>query len=279
MAGPLRIAIAQSRIDRDIRANGREIRGLMRRAVAGGARLVQFPEGAASGYAKSEIASWDEVDWPALREELEETAALAGSLGLWVVLGSAHPLTVPHRPHNSLYVIADTGALAGRYDKRRCSHTEITDWFSPGQAPLTFVVDGFTFGCAICIEIVFPELFAECEALGVDAVLVSAYAPHPSFNTLARGHAAATCLWIGLANPAQCSRDLPASLIGPNGAALAEGCRNGEPDLVFGTLDRSDPAFDIALEKARPWRRTARLGEIYESRRVDDPRSRDRAGF
>lgn len=279
MAGSLRIAIAQSRIDRDVRANGREIRGQMRRAAAGGARLVQFPEGAASGYAKSELTSWDQVDWPALREELEETAALAGSLGLWVLLGSAHRLTAPHRPHNSLYLISDTGALAGRYDKRRCSHTEITGWYSPGTAPLTFAVDGFSFGCAICIEIVFPELFAEYEALGVDAVLVSAYAPHPAFSTLARGHAAATCLWIGLANAAPCGRELPASLIGPDGAVLAEAGRDGEPGLVFGTLDRGDPAFAIALEKARPWRRTARLGEIYEERQVDDPRSRDRAGF
>ncbi len=177
MAGALRIAVAQGRIGRDVRANGREIRGLMRRAAAGGARLVQFPEERrplATPSPRSPPGT--SVDWPALREELEETAALAGSLGLWVVLGSAHPLTAPHRPHNSLYVIADTGALAGRYDKRRCSHTEITGWFSPGAAPLTFAVDGFTFGCAICIEIVFPELFAEYEALGVDAVLVSAYA-------------------------------------------------------------------------------------------------------
>ncbi|WP_342241848.1 carbon-nitrogen hydrolase family protein [Inquilinus sp. OTU3971] len=279
MAGPLRIAVAQSGIDRDVRANGREIRGLMRRAAAGGARLVQFPEGAASGYCKSEIASWDEVDWPALREELEETAALAGSLGLWVVIGSAHPLTAPHRPHNSLYVIADTGALAGRYDKRRCSHTEITGWFSPGQAPLTFAVDGFTFGCAICIENVFPEVFAEYEALGVDIVLVSSYSRDPIYGVLAKAHAAATCLWIGLAIPAQCSQSLPSSLIGPTGAVLAEGGRNGDSDLVFVTLDRDDPAFAIALEKARPWRRTARLGGIYESRRVEDPRSRDRAGF
>lgn len=279
MAGTLRIAIAQSRIDRDVRANGREIRGLTRRAAAGGARLVQFPEGAASGYAKSELTGWDDVDWPALREELEETAALAGSLGLWVVLGSAHPLTAPHRPHNSLYLISDTGALAGRYDKRRCSHTEITGWYSPGEAPLTFVVDSFTFGCAICIEIVFPELFAEYEALGVDAVLVPAYSRDPVFGALARGHAAATCLWIGLANPAQCSPGQPSCLVGPNGMVLAEGNRNGESDLVFATLDRGDPAFEIALEKARPWRRTARLGGIYASRRVDDPRSRDRAGF
>lgn len=279
MSGPLRIAIAQGRVDRDVRANGREIRGLMRRAAAGGARLVQFPEGAASGYAKSEVTSWGEVDWPALREELEETATLAGTLGLWVVLGSAHPLTAPHRPHNSLYVISDSGALAGRYDKRRCSHTEITGWYSPGVAPMVFTVDGFSFGCAICIETVFPELFAEYEALGVDAVLVSTYSRDPIFGALARGHAAANCLWISLAIPAQCSAPLPSSLIGPDGLVLAEAGRDGETDLVFATLDRNDPAFAIALDKARPWRRTARLGAIYEERRVDDPRSRDRAGF
>ncbi|TSD88505.1 carbon-nitrogen hydrolase family protein [Mycobacterium sp. KBS0706] len=279
MAGALRIAIAQSRIDRDVRANGREIRGLVRRAAAGGARLVQFPEGAASGYCKSEIASWDEVDWPALREELEETAALAGSLGLWVVLGSAHPLTAPHRPHNSLYVIADTGALVGRYDKRRCSHSEVSDWFAPGEAPLTFAVDGFTFGCALCIETVFPEVFSEYETLGADAVLVSSYSRDPIYGVLARAHAASTCLWIGLAIPAQCSQPLPSSLIAPNGVVLGEAGRDGESGLVFGTLDRGEPAFAVALEKARPWRRTARLGDIYESRRVDDPRSHDRFGF
>jgi hypothetical protein len=31
------------------------------------------------------------------------------------VLGSAHPLTPPHRPHNSLYVISDQGHVVNRY--------------------------------------------------------------------------------------------------------------------------------------------------------------------
>lgn len=279
MTNRLRIAIGQSRISRDVRVNGLAIRQQMQRAAEAGARLIQFPEGAASGYCKSEIDSWDQVDWPALREELEVTGELAGILGLWVVLGSAHPLTMPHRPHNSLYVISDFGKPVGRYDKRRCSHTEINDWFSPGDAPLTFAVDGFSFGCAICIEIVFPELFAEYERLGVDAVLVSVHSRDPAFTALARGHAAATCQWISLAAPADCSRELPSALVGPNGAMLAEAGRTGEPDLILATLDRADPAFAIALGKARPWRRTAREGEIYRCRRVDDPRSRDRCGF
>jgi predicted amidohydrolase len=34
-------------------------------------------------------------------------AELAAAVGVWVVLGSANPLTPPYRPHNSLYVISD----------------------------------------------------------------------------------------------------------------------------------------------------------------------------
>ena len=114
---------------------------MMREAATAGARLVQFPEGMLSGYAVEQVQDWAEVDWPGVRQELEAVAALARELSLWVVLGSAHPLTSPHRPHNSLYVISDEGLLVDRYDKRLCSHTEITrpspptcsapDWSGP----------------------------------------------------------------------------------------------------------------------------------------------------
>src|SRR4051794_30635780 len=102
----LTIASAQSHITADVHANGLHVRELMTKAKALGARLVHFPEGALSGYVKTEIQTWDAVDWPALHAELEATAAHASELGVWVVLGANHRLTPPHRPHNSLYVIS-----------------------------------------------------------------------------------------------------------------------------------------------------------------------------
>ena len=78
-----------------------EIRRLMELARAQGAHIIHFPEAAMSGYTKSQIKSWDDVDWSALETELKQTARLAASLGLWAVIGSAHRLTAPHRPHNS----------------------------------------------------------------------------------------------------------------------------------------------------------------------------------
>ncbi|MDQ1070073.1 nitrilase-related carbon-nitrogen hydrolase [Streptomyces canus] len=75
-----------------------------------------------------------------MRAEARAVADLAGELGLWVAFGAPHPLTPPHRPHNSLYVVSDTGKLVGRYDKRYLSHTEVSYLYTPGTAPLVFEV-------------------------------------------------------------------------------------------------------------------------------------------
>jgi len=276
---PFGIATAQSLIGSDIRANGRHVRDLMRQAAQSGARLVHFPEGALSGYVKSEILDWRDCDWTALQEEQEAVASLAGKLRLWVVVGSAHRLTAPNRPHNSLHIISDGGALVDRYDKRLCSHTEISDWFTPGSTPVTFVVDGITFGCALCIELCFPDLFAEYERLGVDCLLVSAYSRDAIHGVMAHSHAATFCTWLSLAVPAQCSGTLPSAFIGPHGRDLAGGVATGRPELLAGVIDQHAPELAVPLAKARPWRALARQGDIYAARRVHDVRSDDRRRF
>jgi predicted amidohydrolase len=269
------IAVAQTHVTDNPTANGSTIRSVMRRAAAHGARLVQFPEGALSGYAKEQIPSWDVVDWEAVGAEVGQVAELARELGLWVLLGSAHPLTAPNRPHNSMYVISDSGAIVDRYDKRICSNTEITEFFTPGFDPVVFDVDGVRFGCAVCIEVNFPELFAEYERLGVHCVLLSAYPVDSIFAVKASAHAAINNYWVGLSAPQQTQHLFPAALFGPNGDTLAQ-VEVGD-DLVVAHLDPDDPAFHVALDFARPWRARARDGEIYERHRVSDQRSINRS--
>jgi predicted amidohydrolase len=273
----LGLAVAQPTIDSDVRRNGETVRTMMREAAAAGARLVHFPEGMLSGYAKEQVQDWADVDWTAAREELERVAGLAGELGVWVVLGSAHPLTPPHRPHNSLYVISDEGSLVDRYDKRFCSHTEVTRFYAPGSEPVVFDVDGFRFGAALCIEVNFPQLFAEYERLGVDCVLLSAYPVDAVFATKARAHAATNCYWVSVSIPAQCADLFASGLVGPDGTPVVQ--VPGVAGLVVGRLDREDPALDGVLNYARPWRAQAREGDIYERARVVDPRSSTRTVF
>ncbi len=265
-------------IEPDVRRNGAAIRRLMTRAARGGVRLVHFPEGALSGYVKAQIKSWDDVDWAVLREEMEETAEAAGKLGVWAVFGANHRLTTPNRPHNSLFILSDAGKLVGRYDKRLISNAEIEDWYTPGTEATVFKVEGIKFGCALCIEIHFPELFAEYERLGVDCMLFSAYAQDPIFGITAQAHAAINAYWLSLSTPTQCSRGLTSGLIAPNGGFVGR-CRPGRSGMVVRTLDRDAPELQGALTKARPWRAAARLGGIYEPRRVIDTRSTNRIAF
>jgi predicted amidohydrolase len=269
----IRIAIAQPEITADARKNGAEVRKLMKQAAAGKARLVQFPEGLLSGYAKEQIQDWADVDWTAVRAELEQIVALAAKLKLWVVLGSAHPLTPPNRPHNSLYVISDQGRIVDRYDKRFCSQTEITQFYSPGFEPVVFDVDGYRFGLMICVEINFPQLFSEYERLGVECLLLSAYPVDSIFELKARAYAAINGYWVAMSLPAQTNHLMPSGLISPKGTytALISGT-----DLVIADLNRDDPDLHIPLHLARPWRSTALKGDLYRTRRVTDPRSTNR---
>lgn len=271
----MRIASAQSPVTDDPAVNGRAVRAQIAAANERGARLVHFPEGALCGYVADPMAA----DPALIRRELERTAAVAADVGIWVVLGCVHYLTPPHRPHNSLYVISDRGEPVARYDKRLCSHTEITERYAPGAEPLVFEVDGFRFGCALCIEINFPEIFLEYRQREVDCVLFSSFSGDPIFEVLARGHAAAHNSWISVSMPAHLSGAMAAGVIGPHGYRLTSAPPDGGPATVVTTLDRADPALDVALTRARPWRARARSGEAYRSYRVDDPRSSDRTLF
>jgi predicted amidohydrolase len=270
----LRLAIAQLDFTGDAHRNGERVRALMRDAAEGGARMIQFPEGTLSGYPKHQIRDWSEVDWPTVREEVQSVAKLAAELQVWVVLGSAHPLSAPNWPHNSLYVISDAGQVVARYDKRMCSATETTRFYSPGTAPLVFDVDGFRFGCLICIEINFPVLFMEYDRLGVDCVLLSAYpmATDDMFHTKALAHAAIHNVWIGLSVPTEGSDLTASSFIAPDGHVVSAVSEGGE-GLAFGELNRDDPTLEIALHKARPWRASATSGEFHRDRIVHDVRS------
>jgi predicted amidohydrolase len=249
----------------------------MRQAADGGARLVHLAEGALSGYAgaaKPHYAGW-RIDWAPVAEELAATIALAGELGVWVVVGGNHRLTGDNRPHNSLWVINDSGELTDRYDKRLLSHAEVTGFYTPGDHTCIFQVDGFRFGCLLCVEVNFPELWMQQRELGVDCVLFSTFSEDPIFEIIARGHAATSGYWVSIAVPAQCAPAAPSVLIGPHGYLLRRAGADG-PDVVCVDLDRTDPDLDIALNKARPWRSTARAGDIYAARRVADARSIDR---
>jgi predicted amidohydrolase len=290
-AHSLRLAVAQCAVREDprsvaeLRQSAAEVRRLMREAHEAGARLVHLPEGATcfphkralsiGGPERVGPADWDQLQWPTPHEELAATSKLAGDLGIWTVLGSVHRLSPPHRPHNSLYVIAGDGSVATRYDERYLSRTKLAYMYSPGSAPITFEVDGFRFGCALGIESHFAEVFSEYERLDVDCVLFSttAGAPDdPNFATEAQGHAASNSYYVSFSVPAQYSTIAPSGIIDGRGEWLARCPSDGTPATAVVDL-QSDPE-----NPARSWRRTARAA-VHDTDHVRDPRSEDRGRF
>ena len=265
---PFKLAVSNITTDSDPKVNRERICQAAKDASARGARLVLFAEGALSGYVKSQIQSWSNVDWIGLENELNLVKEYATEYGIHIALGCNQLFNLRLRPYNSLLIISDQGEVISSYHKRYLSHSEITDWYSPGKDPVCFEIDGWRFGSALCIEVNFPEIFSHYEALDVDCVLLATSSSDAVHWIQACGHAACNNLWIGLANAGQSSKELPGGLIGPNGLSLVRHEPNGDSELVIGVLDEEDPALDTALNKARPWRRKARDGSIYK---VDCP--------
>lgn len=257
----------------------------MREASAQGARIVHFPEGAICFPSKFVMsvdgpdavgpADWDRYQWPVLQSELAAIADLARELRLWTAIASVHRLTGPNRPHNSLYVISDRGAVVTRYDERLLSKTKVSYMYSPGVSPVTFEVDGVRFGCLLGMEIHYPELFAEYEKLDVDCVLFSTSGTPGNTAAQAQGHAAVNSYWVSLSGPAQHSATAPSGIVAPNGHWLARCPTDDSPSVAVVNLDDSSEAAADAVTYGRPWRREARSG-IYTDHQVIDPRSDDR---
>ncbi|XVU26652.1 carbon-nitrogen hydrolase family protein [Actinoplanes sp. CA-054009] len=292
MRSSVRLSVAQLPVGSDpgdtaaLRRSGQLIRRLMHEAHTAGARLLHLPEGAltcpdkrtmsATGPDVVGPADWERADWATLAAELREIAALAGSLRLWTVLGSVHPLTPPRRPHLSLYVIADDGTIATRYDERMLSNTKVSHMYTPGSEPITFTVDGARFGCALGMEAVYPEVFAEYELLDVDCVLFSTHGPgvptnNGPFALQSQALAAANSYWVSYAGTAQDAPNAPSGLVTPAGDWLTRCPAAFEAAIVTADLDLD------AENYARPWRRVARSGLYTQFQAPADPRSLNRA--
>src|SRR5919202_5569347 len=116
----LSVATCQFPVDSDIQRNFEYIARQIQAAKKQGADVVHFPEGSLSGYAGVNFKSFKGFNWVLLRECTQSVLDLARQFRVWILLGSSHPLTGSHKPHNSLYIIADEGRLVARYDKMYC---------------------------------------------------------------------------------------------------------------------------------------------------------------
>ncbi len=177
----LTAATCQFPISSDVRGNLKYVERQIRAATDRGADVAHFPEACLSGYAGVDFASFEGFDWALLKECAHRVLDLARESRIWVVLGSAHRLTPPHKPHNSLYVIDDRGRIVDRYDKMFCAGdpSEASGdlaHYSPGNHFSVFTIKGVRCGALICHDYRYPELYREYKRRGVRLMFHSYHA-------------------------------------------------------------------------------------------------------
>ena len=170
----VRAAVCQFPVSLDVEANVAHIVDLIDQAADAEAAIAVFAECALSGYPYPVEDGVKALDAVRLESGLGSVRRASRERGIWTVTGSTHVCENGDR-FNSAYVVDSNGALAARYDKRILFAHE-RRFYSPGQKPVTFEIDGLLFGVLICYEMQFAEFYREYKALGVECVV------HPKYS-------------------------------------------------------------------------------------------------
>ncbi len=301
------VATCQFPVSADIRSNLGYITRQMRAARRRGADVAHFPEAALSGYAGCDFESFDGFDWPALAEATAEIRRRARAAGLWAVVGSAHRLSGPARPHNCLYVISSDGTVVDRYDKRFCAGDPAGTsgdlaHYSPGDHFSTWTINGVRCGALICYDYRFPELYREYKRQDVQLMFHSFHAGNvsaarmsaigaaigPRLAALNRAAtftypgitmpatmtaaAAASHMWISCPNSSAPESCWPAFMVRADGITVGR-LRRNVPGILLTAVDTEAELYDGAAA----WRGRALAGQLHSGTVPRDPRSADRA--
>jgi len=300
----LTVATCQFPISSDVRKNLRYVSRQIRAAKERGADVAHFPEAALSGYAGAEFASYEGFDWALLRRCTEEVLDLARRAGVWVVLGSTHPLTAPHKPHNSLYIVDDRGGIVDRYDKTFCAgdRSEDTDdlaHYSPGDHLSVLSIKDVRCGALICHDYRYPELYREYKRRGVELVFHSYHAGNISPKTFEAmrkqvgaenrrfnpegtipgitmpatmiAEAANNHVWISCPNSSARESCWPSLFVRPDGVVTGR-LRRHAAGVLVSEVDTDAGIYDSTVA----WRERAMEGVLHSGTLVRDERSEDR---
>ncbi len=303
----LNVATSQFSVSSDIEANANRILRQMQQAKASGAHVAHFCEGALSGYAGTDVASFRGFDWEQLRAHTRQVMDLAAELGLWVILGSSHPLSAGRKPHNSVYIISDRGRIVDRYDKRFCSgdrsgRSGDLAHYTPGNHSSTFKIRGIRCGVLICYDYRYPELYREYKRQGVQVLFHSFHAggitparlksmqaqvgtqyhhlsggttyPEITMPATMQAAAASSHLWISCSNSSARYGCWPAFFVRADGVITGR-LRRHAPGILISSVDTDQDLYD----STKAWRSRAMRGVLHSGRVARDERSVNRTGL
>lgn len=178
----MKVALAQMNSSSLIEQNMEIILGFIQEASSEKARLLVLPENCfcMDRYVEQK-SQYQEIF---LDGTVQTTVAnWAKEYKIWVVIG-AFPIIndVTNKPHSRMLVYNDLGELCCFYDKIHLFDVQVSadefynesDTYNAGSDYKIFEIDGVKFGCSICYDVRFPELYRYYALEGVDAFLIPA---------------------------------------------------------------------------------------------------------
>ncbi|MET3721068.1 MULTISPECIES: carbon-nitrogen hydrolase family protein [unclassified Arthrobacter] len=252
----MRVALAQIITGRDLAGNLSILEDHARRAKAGGADMVVFPEASMRAFGNSLLDIAEPLDGP----WASRVRNIAASLEIVVVAG----MFTPGSPNSSAgsaagkvrnTLLATGPGVETSYDKVHLFDAFgflESDTVDPGTEPVTFDTGGLTFGLATCYDIRFPALFTANAEHGAEAnIICASWASGPGkvdqWQLLARARALDSTTYVlacGQGDPV--TEGAPAkdgaptgvghsAVVSPFGEVLEE--LDGAPGLLFTDLD------------------------------------------
>ena len=177
----LKICVAQLNfVVGDMAGNAQKIIHCAQEAYAQGVRLVLTPELSLCGYAAEDL--FLRPSFMAACDDALKTVshALAGLAGLHVVVG--HPTGEGHRTRSvsvqqrfNMASVVCEGRVVAAYAKRELPNYQVFDerrYFTPGNAPCVFEVQGVRVGLLICEDAWFDAPAADAKAAGAELLAV-----------------------------------------------------------------------------------------------------------
>jgi predicted amidohydrolase len=239
----MRIALSQISSTADPAENLATIRAQVAAAAAEGARIVHFPEAAQCrfGVPLTPIAERLDGPWATAVQEI------ADEHNVVVVAGMFTP-GIDGRVSNTTLVTGN-GVHLG-YNKIHLFDAfgfRESDTVTPGDKPVTFTVDGTTFGLATCYDVRFPELFRALADTAPVILLGASWGAGPGkagqWDLLTRARALDATSWVlacGQADPAADYGSAPtgigrSAVIDPLGTVRAR--LDGAPGTILSDVD------------------------------------------
>lgn len=234
----LKVATCQFPVTGDLNSNAQYIKKFIKEAAQSNADIVHFSEAALTGYPPSDIPSFENYDWQALRQQSYEIMTLAKKYNIWIILGSAHFISKDEKPLNSLYIISNEGKLVDRYDKMMLTDGD-ANYYTAGNHIVVIDLKGFKLGFLICYDSCYPEMYNIYRHKGVNLMFHSFYNANRKGKSILdeiipaeiRVRASDNGMWVIANNSTGNYSAWPACIARPDGSL--ESLDRGVPGIMY----------------------------------------------